>query len=263
MHEQITLIWDLGGVLFKSSARGIAYEIGLGKFLWYVLRDFKHPNITSLVFNVLASLNNQNNQTIGTRYNGYNLPPIMNDWLAGIQSGPDIIILVNAHIADLYKNGYFVSKREKELVASTIYSIFDPRICARYMYPIKPAIKLLKKCAQARTPEGIPKNRLMILSNFDALTFNYLYKAQTSKKIFDYFKLNNIVISGNIGYIKPQLSCFKYIISTYKLNPAICIFIDDQEHNVHAAQACGIKGIVLKNSNYTTIEDYLKMQGAI
>ncbi|MBA3954360.1 HAD-IA family hydrolase [Candidatus Dependentiae bacterium] len=63
---------------------------------------------------------------------------------------------------------------------------------------------------------------------------------------FSNFKLDNIILSGIIGYTKPDPRAFEYMIITYKLDPHNCIFIDDQLENIKSAQACSMNGIHLK-----------------
>jgi 2-haloacid dehalogenase len=51
----------------------------------------------------------------------------------------------------------------------------------------------------------------------------------------------NIVVSGDEKLIKPDPAIFELCLKRNKLNAAQCLFIDDSEKNVKAAEAVGMK----------------------
>ena len=53
-----------------------------------------------------------------------------------------------------------------------------------------------------------------------------------------------VVLSGEIGMRKPEKEIFLYAAQTLGLGPAECVFVDDMEANVAAAQACGMTGVL-------------------
>ena len=53
-----------------------------------------------------------------------------------------------------------------------------------------------------------------------------------------------VVISGEVGMRKPEEGIFLYAARALGLAPAECVFIDDMEANVAAAQACGMTGVL-------------------
>ena len=53
-----------------------------------------------------------------------------------------------------------------------------------------------------------------------------------------------IVISCEVGMRKPDERIFRHALDLLGLAAAECVFIDDIEHNVRAAQALGIRGIL-------------------
>lgn len=52
-----------------------------------------------------------------------------------------------------------------------------------------------------------------------------------------------VVISSEVGLRKPDERIFRHALALLGLDAADCVFIDDIEHNVHAAEALGIRGI--------------------
>lgn len=55
---------------------------------------------------------------------------------------------------------------------------------------------------------------------------------------------HHIVISSEVGMVKPQPEIFEHMLAKMRIDPAASIFIDDNPKNVTAAQALGIHGIV-------------------
>jgi putative hydrolase of the HAD superfamily len=55
---------------------------------------------------------------------------------------------------------------------------------------------------------------------------------------------DTVVLSGEVGMRKPEKEIFLYAAETLGLAPAECVFIDDMEANVTAAQACGMTGVL-------------------
>lgn len=52
-----------------------------------------------------------------------------------------------------------------------------------------------------------------------------------------------VVISSEVGLRKPDERIFRHALTLLGLDAADCVFIDDIEHNVRAAEALGIRGI--------------------
>jgi putative hydrolase of the HAD superfamily len=55
---------------------------------------------------------------------------------------------------------------------------------------------------------------------------------------------DTVVLSGEVGMRKPEKEIFLHAAETLGLAPSECIFIDDMEANVAAAQACGMTGVL-------------------
>ena len=55
---------------------------------------------------------------------------------------------------------------------------------------------------------------------------------------------DTVVLSGEVGMRKPEKEIFLHAVETLGLAPAECVFIDDMEANVAAAQACGMTGVL-------------------
>ncbi len=242
------LIFDLGNTLFRIDKIGMARDIGLGDFIAYPLLEWKNPGkIEDKVFQVLYGLKEGDHGHCSMTSKGKPVPPIMCDWLAGKEKGPNIIQRAHAHVSHLSSQGFFASPLEHRLVSKTIDAIFNPAIVAAHMKPIEKCCKILERCSRAVDAHGRPLYDLYVISNLDPVLFNHLYCSNRSKRVFNYFAQNRLVISGKIGMLKPDPSIFSYFLRTYNLQPQSCIFIDDQAENVAAAKAQGMTGVVFKN----------------
>ena len=97
---------------------------------------------------------------------------------------------------------------------------------------------------------------LYLLSNFNQRLRGELHLAP-SLLLFD-----GLVISGEIGMVKPNENIYRYLLDTYKLDPAECIFIDDRGDNIEAGEKLGIKGYLFDGSA-EKLRAYLKAENII
>ena len=79
---------------------------------------------------------------------------------------------------------------------------------------------------------------LYALTNWSAETFPH---ARCRFGFLDWFRA--IVVSGDIGLIKPDADIYELLLATQDLTAAETVFIDDKGENVEAARALGFHGI--------------------
>ena len=92
-------------------------------------------------------------------------------------------------------------------------------------------IDLVRELKSAGTP-------LYALTNFSTEKFPLV------RQRFDVFELfDGIVVSGEIGLIKPNPAIYRQLLDRYGLDASACIFIDDLPANVEAARSIGMRGI--------------------
>ena len=88
-----------------------------------------------------------------------------------------------------------------------------------------------------------------------ALTDNTHEFMRYLKSKYDFWdKFKGIVVSANLGYLKPSPEIYDYLLNTFNLIPTETIFIDDLLVNIEGAQAKGIHGIQFQNSEQCFIE---------
>lgn len=85
--------------------------------------------------------------------------------------------------------------------------------------------------------------RLLAITNWSAEKFPVARKKFPWLTLFD-----DIVVSGEIKMIKPDMEIYKYALDRFQIsNPDSSIFIDDRVENIDMAEKFGVKGIRYKN----------------
>jgi len=115
--------------------------------------------------------------------------------------------------------------------------------------PIDGAVEVLEELATA----GV---RLFALSNWSAETF------PIARRRFPFFALfEGIVISGDVGAIKPDARIFQHLVDRYGVDPGTAVFIDDSAGNVEAAARLGF--IALRFVDARSLRHDLRRLGLI
>jgi FMN phosphatase YigB (HAD superfamily) len=81
-----------------------------------------------------------------------------------------------------------------------------------------------------------------ILSNWDAESFALF--AKKNKWFIELF--DGIVISGEVGHVKPDPYIYQYLLTQYAIDPKNAFFVDDIIHNTRAAQDLDIFSVQCK-----------------
>jgi len=245
-----------------------AKHIGLMNcFTYGLLNPRKALNMHKQLADVLdaARPDEPKNKVVGDG-NGNAMSNIMCDYQAGISPSEIVCQELYNTIESLDKQGYFSSTKERDIIQKTIEIIFDPLTFSRTIFPIHKGAKLLKACAHKKNSQGQHCHEMMILSNWDLESFEILKDLPQNKVVFQHFKPENIVISGAFGShdgLKPHKTVFEYVINLKQVKPSDIVFIDDQEVNIAAARACGIKAVHLKDGDYHQLKKDLKKLGVL
>jgi haloacid dehalogenase superfamily, subfamily IA, variant 3 with third motif having DD or ED len=86
--------------------------------------------------------------------------------------------------------------------------------------------------------------KLYGLSNWSAETF-----CQVRHKFPIFDLLEGYVISGDVCCLKPEPFIYETLLGRYCLDPAECVFIDDNAANVAGGERHGIKGILFTDAS--------------
>jgi 2-haloacid dehalogenase len=97
--------------------------------------------------------------------------------------------------------------------------------------PIEGTVTILETLHE----RGVP---LYALSNWSAETY------PLAAKRFEFLNLfRGMVISGEVGVIKPDPRIFRILLERHRIEPGKAVYIDDNPRNAEAARAFGIHGI--------------------
>lgn len=224
------IIFDLVGVLFQINTFKLLRSIGLLRTARYLLTHRKNPVITYLkTLDILAHQEKPTSKHI--KYKGYLQPLCVAQCSLGFKTMQETARSIKDRIRQL-SDHFFASGTEQALMMRICEVFFDPEV-VRSAQPNKKIFELIQSFAQ----EG--RHKLFLLTNIDTQTFGQLTKAY--KEIFSLF--DGIVASCNVHLVKPQPEIYQYLIDQHGLEAQKCVFIDDQQENLVAAQKLGIAGI--------------------
>lgn len=85
--------------------------------------------------------------------------------------------------------------------------------------------------------------KLALASNSNSDYLKQMMHRHKLEELFDY-----VIISGEVGYSKPSLEFFEYLLSKLDILPSEIIFIDDSKQNVLSAQSLGIKSVQYRDA---------------
>lgn len=251
------IVFDLGGVLISYSKRKIGQQAPLRSWLSYMLRDGINPlTLRSTIFDILCYASYHGNarkqfQVPAHDEKGNPLPSILCELQCGITPARVLRERIRATIEKLALQGYFVSKHERIIIESILNITFDPMQFAAQFKPLKLGVDLVNLCHHAHIQTNGKSPKIIVLSNFDPESFEYLYHSPVGRTVFEHIPRNNIVISGMFKHsngLKPNNYLFDYIIKKCGVAPHEIIMIDDQQENLAAAAARGMRTIKFDTS---------------
>lgn len=237
--HKTTIIFDIAGVLVKENRLKILAQLGLADTLRYFITHRRNP--VNLLFSVLSELSKNENKTTDdtTRiaYKGSLLPLCISQWQLGAITNAQLIEELKLAIENLHQHNFFASSFEKRMVEKMMHALVNTEQLKAVTYTIKSMPNMI----HALKSKGY---KLFIVSNQATETFAMLQATFTD--LFNLF--DGTVISSHVAMLKPELSIYQYLLTTYHLNAKDCIFIDDQEENLPPARSLGIDSIHFKNA---------------
>jgi HAD superfamily hydrolase (TIGR01509 family) len=228
-NENIHVIFDVNGVLTQNS--GAAKILGYRKFIAYFLLHHRNPftikaAIKQKLFHFLQEIKPRDPQEVAAYDEvGGLLPQIMCDWLKGTVNSAQLLKAVDDASAG--------KKRSLELaiITSIAKMMFTPELLIESQSWVPETIEFVKKLKK----QGY---KVYIFSNWDPSFALMKEKYPEIVGLFD-----DIVISGDIHLIKPDLNYYYRAIEKCGIDINRAIFFDDQEVNVKAAQSIGLASI--------------------
>jgi putative hydrolase of the HAD superfamily len=84
-------------------------------------------------------------------------------------------------------------------------------------------------------------NRVALLSNSPAEFIRPILQQHNLEALFEV-----IVISGEVGMVKPNLDIYLYILDKLNANPEDVLYIDDNDTNIEVAHSLGMNTLLYK-----------------
>ena len=243
------IIFDLGGVLIHTSSLKACRKMGFYNLLKLMIHVNNPLRLKQKLFDILDKVEAQYPNIYGAQDGkGKTLPAIMCDWLTGAKTNTEIKNQIHTFIDENPEK--FNNDSEKEIIKIIINITFTPQKLTEIRTIIKESFTFVKECKE----QG---HDLYILSNWDTESFELI--REKFYELFELFDQDKIIISGQIGLLKPDPKIYKYFLTKYNIDPQTCIFYDDQEINVKAAIHAGIYGVVCKKPTYKNMVKKLNL----
>lgn len=228
--QPINVIFDMGGVLAETNTLGFIWQVGPLRFILNTLLTQTNPR--KVLYSFLETLAPRIEGEQQARDDKGNIvPQIMCDWLKGTKTPQEICTLISDGI-DAHPE-LFMNETDQEVIKAVAFGMFNPEMFIKTRVILNNSIDFVKRCVA----QG---HHVYLLSNWDAVSFPLLL--EQNPEFAALFK-DRIVLSGHVGVIKPDPAIYLHLLKTYNLNPAECVFIDDQLENIIAAQGIGMHAI--------------------
>lgn len=91
--------------------------------------------------------------------------------------------------------------------------------------------------------------RVACLSNGSHEWTTYAIKKYGLERLFE-----QIIISSDLGIVKPDPRIYFHALDALKIKPSDCIFIDDRSVNTEAAESIGIRSIVFTDTRSLKVQ---------
>jgi 2-haloacid dehalogenase len=125
---------------------------------------------------------------------------------------------------------------------STAFPEFESEIKAyraRWMEMVRGGVEGSVEVLYRLKKENWP---LYAITNYNHETFDL------SKQYYPFLnEFDGEIVSGEEKICKPDARIYQLLCERYDLDPKTCIFIDDRQENIDAAQAQGMTGILFEN----------------
>ena len=102
-----------------------------------------------------------------------------------------------------------------------------------------------------RLHDAYPDKKIIVATNHISLVKSFINES------FNTSLLDDIIISADIGKIKPNADFYEYILNKYDIEPQELLFLDDNKDNVDGASNIGINTIKVERE-MDLVEEVIK-----
>lgn len=216
-EPRLHIIFDFGGVLINPNKKAFMHSVGTLSLISLALKSGNPQLYLMEQLDALQPHAAEDPVILDDR--GNRLPSLMIDWLSG-RSGKEILQTMSRKI-DL-----------QSTIGRMMQAIFDAESFIQNQCIDAAGERFVREVAIEHFPYA--------LSNWDKDSFVLMRERHAS--FLNLFV--DTLISGNCGLCKPDVRIYQELITRNDLDPRLCVFIDNQEENVKAAQAVGMHAIL-------------------
>lgn len=94
---------------------------------------------------------------------------------------------------------------------------------------------------------------LILISNINAIHSPWIF---TRYPEFSFFQ--HRVLSFEVGFLKPDPAIYRHAINTFRLNPALTVYIDDQPQNILIGKTLNLQCWQYEIDNHSAFENWLE-----
>ncbi len=105
-------------------------------------------------------------------------------------------------------------------------------------------------CVNKLAREG---HQLILISNINAIHCPWIFETYPEFSLFEHK-----ILSFEVGILKPDPIIYEYAISTYRLNTASTLYIDDQALNIASGKVMGLQCWQYDLHNHAAFESWLE-----
>lgn len=228
--DAYAIVMDLGEVALTTNEKEFRSAIGILPFIKAGM--FNKKKVRALVFDILREARSYTEtlaHPLPTDEQGNQLPQLFMDWMKGDITGQELTHVVSAY---LDKHPHRLSTAKRELVESLIRAMTDTQIFTKTRTLYQEALHFAQECKKCGY-------RLYVLSNWPPVQKELFAKFPEFFSLFD-----GVMLSGNVGLMKPDQNLYTLFLHTFELDPRCTIFVDDQQVNLDGAQAVGMHTIL-------------------
>lgn len=235
------IVFDLDGVLCQTNKLQAFYEIGIPATL-QLIYDLRTFPCEKMLFDTLAGVPALS--TAKSYNKGLLLPCIMIDWQTNAQS----LHAIQNSVQQYLKDAPF-PQSQKNWALQSIRMMTTPVQFIATRQLILDNVQLVHELKS----QGY---HVYILSNWDKDSFP-VFQHQFPE-LFEYNNhqtFDGIMISGDVGTLKPESKIFHQCLEKFQLNPTTTLFIDDEPANIAGAENLTIQTLL---SNPTDTDNLRK-----
>lgn len=237
--KTINYLVDLNGVVVSQSTYSFTRNVG-----WFSFIGAYNPNtLQATLFDYQHRVKPLQPDTPRAYYhNKFLISQIQCDFLRGLIDSNTVLQMINTKLDEI--KPAIDSQRKVELIRSISTVMFTPKLFAPTIVRLKDGYRMVKWINAHNTPGSDDHHRIIFVSNWDKESFPLLYQNPGLGKLFDLAE--EIVISGEIGLMKPDPAFLEYVFETFNIDPEndITFYIDDEPCNIQAAQEMNYKRLV-------------------